>query len=99
MAEKKFLSAISVDATEDYGTLVDNIIEARKSRGFSQREMADRCLMSLSTYQSIESAQLTVSVGALLSVLDILEQTQTLRDVAAPHLDTHGRALRMKRRP
>ena len=94
MAEKKFLAAISVDAREDYQGLADNILEARKSRRMSQREMADRCLMSLATYQAVERASLTVSFGALLSVLDTLELSHTLRDVAAPHRDAEGRALR-----
>ncbi|MAO40334.1 MAG: hypothetical protein CMK70_08950 [Pseudohongiella sp.] len=98
MAEKRFLAAISVDALEDYQTLAFNIQEARKSRGFSQREMAERCLMSLATYQAIEQASTTVSMGAILAVLDTLELTAALREVAAPHLDVDGRRLRAARR-
>lgn len=98
MSEKKFLASVSVNATDDYTVLAGNIAEARKARKFSQREMASRCLMSLATYQAIENASLTVSFGAVLAVLDVLELTHTLRDVAGPHLDSEGRALRASMR-
>lgn len=98
MAEKKFLTAMSIDAQEDYQVLAANIQEARKARGYSQREMADRCLMSFATYQSIEKASLTVSFGAILAVLDMLELTADLRHVAAPQNDSVGRQLRAAKR-
>lgn len=98
MSNKKFLAGLSQDAIEDLSILASNIAEARKVRGFSQREMASRCLMALTTYQSIERGELTVSVGAVLSVLDLLDMTKSLRDVAAPHLDPHGRAVRSGKR-
>ncbi|MDP3515674.1 MAG: helix-turn-helix transcriptional regulator [Pseudohongiella sp.] len=98
MSEKKFLSALSVNAREDFELLASNIAEARKSRGFSQREMASRSLMSLATYQAVEQANPAVSFGAVLAVLDTLELSETLRGVAAPHLDATGRALRASRR-
>jgi len=98
MAEKRFLTAMSVNAREDYAALAMNIVEARKSRGLSQREMAARCVMSLATYQAIEKAEVTVSFGAVLAVLDMLELTHTLRAVAAPHQDVEGRAMRLARR-
>ena len=98
MSEKKFLAALSVNALEDFQLLASNIAEARKARGFSQRKMASRSLMSLATYQAIEQANPVVSFGAVLAVLDTLELTETLRTVAAPHLDATGRALRANRR-
>jgi len=98
MSEKKFLTALSVNALEDFQLLASNIAEARKARGFSQREMAARSLMSLATYQGVEQANPAVSFGAVLAVLDTLELTETLRTVAAPHLDATGRALRANRR-
>lgn len=98
MSEKKFLAALSVNALEDFQLLASNLAEARKARGFSQREMASRSLMSLATYQAVEQANPTVSFGAVLAVLDTLELTDTLRGVAAPHLDATGRALRAGRR-
>ncbi len=98
MSEKKFLSTLSVDALEHFQMLAANIMEARKSRGFSQREMASRALMSLATYQAIEQANPAVSFGAVLAVLDTLELSETLRGVAAPHLDATGRALRASKR-
>lgn len=98
MSEKKFLAALSVNALEDFQLLASNIAEARKARGFSQREMANRSLMSLATYQGVEQANPAVSFGAVLAVLDTLELTETLRTVAAPHLDATGRALRANRR-
>ena len=49
-------------------------------------------------YQAIENASLTVSFGAVLAALDVLELTHTLRDIAGPHLDSDGRALRASMR-
>lgn len=56
MSEKKFLAALSVNALEGFQLLASNLAEARKARGFSQREIASRSLMSLATYQAVEQA-------------------------------------------
>ena len=98
MSKKHFLVGLSREALDDLETMAANIAEARKVRGFSQREMAERCLMALSTYQSIERGDPTASIGALLAVLDLLDMTDGLRQVAAPQLDTHGRAVRAGKR-
>lgn len=98
MSRKQFLAGLSEEAIDDFGILASNIAEARKVRGFSQREMAERCLMALSTYQSIERGDPTVSIGAVLAVLDVLNMTDGLRQIAAPQLDAHGRAVRAGKR-
>jgi transcriptional regulator with XRE-family HTH domain len=98
MSTKRFLGGLSQNALDDLGILASNIAEARKVRGFSQREMAARCLMALSTYQAVEKGDPAVSIGAILAVLDLLDMTEGLRDVAAPHLDSHGRAVRASKR-
>lgn len=98
MSKKKFIDNLSQDALEDLSILATNIAEARKIRGFSQKDMAERCLMAFSTYQAIEHASPTVSIGAILSVLDILDMSDGLRNVAAPHLDPTGSSIRAEKR-
>lgn len=98
MSEKRFIAGLSQDALNDLAILASNLAEARKARGFSQREMAQRCLMALSTYQAIERGSPAVSMGAILAVLDLLDMTETLCSVAAPHLDPIGRQARAAKR-
>ncbi len=60
--------------------------------------MASRCLMALSTYQAVERGSPEVSVGAIAAALDLLEMTDGLQELAAPHLDPVGVAVRAGKR-
>ena len=91
MASKGFIDHITVTSYDDYKTLVANVKKARKLRGYSQREIADWCRMSFTTYQAIEKASLTVSFGAVLAVLSFLELSAELQKVAAIENDRVGR--------
>lgn len=91
MASKGFIDHITIASHNDYKTLATNIKKARKLRGYSQREIANWCQMSLTTYQAIEKPSLTVSFGAILAVLSFLELSAELQKVAAIENDRVGR--------
>lgn len=98
MTEKRYLAGISLQAMSHLETLGDNIREARVSRGWSIAEAAQRCLMAKGTYQAIEKASPRTTIGAYLAVLDIMDLSVRLQDVAAPHLDEVGRRNRLLKR-
>ncbi|GFZ77029.1 hypothetical protein GCM10011403_20080 [Pseudohongiella nitratireducens] len=91
MASKGFIDHITVASYDDYKALAANIKNARKLRGYSQREIASCCGMSFTTYQAIEKASLTVSFGAVLAALGFLELSAELQKVAAIENDRVGR--------
>lgn len=93
MASKGFINCITIGSHDDYKMLAGNIKNARKLRGYSQREIANRCGMSFTTYQAIEKATLTVSIGAILAVLSFLELSAELKNVASIDNDRVGRQL------
>lgn len=98
MSKKRFLDGLSGEALDALTLMGRNIAEARKARGLTQREMAGRCLMALSTYQAVERGSPEVSLGAVAAVLDLLEMTDGLQELAAPHLDTIGVSVRASKR-
>jgi transcriptional regulator with XRE-family HTH domain len=79
-------------------TFGHNIKEARLSRGWSQREMAARILVSVPTYINIENGVVTVTLENYLRALDVFSMANQLIEVAAPHRDEEGRRLRLHRR-
>lgn len=93
MASKGFISHISTKSHDDYKVLATNIKNARKLRGYSQRDIASCCGMSFTTYQAIEKASLTVSFGAVLAALSVLKLSTELQKVAALENDRLGRHL------
>lgn len=93
MASKGFISRISTKSHDDYKVLATNIKNARKLRGYSQRDIAECCGMSFTTYQAIEKASLTVSFGAVLAALSVLKLSTELQKVASLENDSLGRHL------
>ena len=98
MSKKRFLAGLSGEALDALTLMGRNIAEARKARGLSQREMAQRCLMALSTYQAIERGSPEVSIGAVTAALDLLDMTDGLQELAAPHHDPVGVSVRAGKR-
>ncbi len=98
MTEKKFLNGIGDSALMQLKILGENIREARNARNFTQEEMAERSLMSKSTYLSIEKGEPKTSIGAYVAVLDLLDLMDGLQDIAAPHKDEIGRRYRAFKR-
>jgi transcriptional regulator with XRE-family HTH domain len=76
----------------------DNIILARKARGYSQLEIAKQIGISQNAYKMIESG---TGGGNLLSYVKAVEYfglTDTLAFFAAPQYDTIGQEYRLSKK-
>lgn len=71
-------------------TLGNRISVARRKRRLKQSEMAERALMSESTYRRIEKGDSTVSVAALMRVLFILGGLNSFNEILLPINDRTG---------
>lgn len=71
-------------------TLGQRISIARRKRSLTQQDMADRCLMSLSTYRRIEKGDSGVTVAALLRVIFLLGGVHSLDEMIDPLQDELG---------
>ena len=71
-------------------TLGQRISLARRKRSLTQQDMADRCLMSLSTYRRIEKGDSSVTAAALLRVLFLLGGIHSLDEMIDPLQDELG---------
>lgn len=95
MPRDDYISAISEEALKLHKIFAQNIKEARKSRGWSQIEAAERCLMSRGAYRAAESGQLGTAIGVYWLILDTFGLTDSIADLAAPHKDEVGRRNRV----
>ena len=80
-------------------TLGNRISVARRKRRLKQSEMAERALMSDSTYRRIEKGDSTVSVAALMRVLFILGGLNSFNEILLPINDRTGSELMEDRLP
>lgn len=87
MARAKFTDALSLEVLEQLEILGENIRLARKSRGWSQSEAAERFLMSKVTLVSVERGDPTTSIGAYLAALDTMGIAQGIDSIGASHRD------------
>ena len=94
MSEKKFILGLSLEAQQAVKLWGSNIRQARKARGWSIEEAAQRALMNKNTYRQVESGALTVSIGAYIAVMDVMDVLYGVEDLVAPHKDELGRRLR-----
>lgn len=94
MSEKKFILGLSLEAQQAVKLWGSNIRQARKARGWSIEEAAQRALMNKNTYRQVEAGALNVSVGAYLAVMDVMDVLYGVEDLVAPHKDELGRRLR-----
>jgi ribosome-binding protein aMBF1 (putative translation factor) len=76
-------------------TFAHNIAEARKARGWSQQEAADRCLLSRGAYRAAEAGNLGTAIGIYWVILDTLGLTDGIAELAAPHRDEVGRRTKV----
>lgn len=61
--------------------LIGEIVNARKTRGISQKELADLAKMKVSTIARIESGSITPSITTILKILTPLGKTLEIIDV------------------
>ena len=68
-----------------------NLQEARKARGWTQQEAAERCMLSRGAYRAAEEGRLGTAVGVYWSILDAFGLAEGISELAAPHKDEVGR--------
>jgi len=89
-----YIAAISDEMKKRHQTFADNLIAARKVRGWSQKEAAKRCVVSNGAYRAVEEGNLGTAVGVYWAILDCFGLAVGVEDLAAPHKDELGRLLR-----
>ena len=75
----------------------ENIRLARMRRGIKQAELAERVSVSRPTIRKFENGEPSVSLAALVQVLDVLGLADQLLLLADPDFDELGKALEMRR--
>jgi transcriptional regulator with XRE-family HTH domain len=91
--------ALPADVIDRLLKLAERIRLARKRRGWTVAEMAEKAGINRNTVTALELGKPSVSVSAYLSVLWVLGLDRTLDAVADPDKDTHGKTLEAARRP
>lgn len=87
MAQARFIGALSAQALDQMDILGENIRLARRARGWSMVEAAERFSMSTTTLQSIERGDPKASIGAYLAALDVMGIAEGLSSLGASHRD------------
>lgn len=95
MAKARFTGALSAEALDQLDILGENIRLARRARGWSQVEAAERFLMSVSTLQNVETGDPKTSIGAYLAALDVMCIADGLSSLGASHRDPIVRRSRI----
>lgn len=94
MPRDNYRGAISEEVLSLHLVFAQNIKEARKARGWTQIEAAERCLLSRGAYRAVESGELGTAIGVYWLVLDTLGLVDGIAELAAPHKDEVGRRNR-----
>lgn len=102
MNHKTILKAgLPVLVLEEAVRIGANIRLARRRRGITQADMAERMFVTRKTLSRLEKGEVSVSIGVLLSALWVLGLDRDLVGVADPEKDVVGvqraRALLPKR--
>ncbi|PCK07263.1 MAG: hypothetical protein COA42_15195 [Alteromonadaceae bacterium] len=95
MPRDDYRAAISEEVLNLHATFAQNIKEARKARGWSQVETAERCLLSRGAYRAAEDGELGTAIGVYWLILDTFGLVESIAELAAPHKDEVGRRNRI----
>lgn len=95
MPRDDYRTALSADLLNLHAIFAQNIKEARKARGWSQIEAAERSLLSRGAYRAAESGELGTAIGVYWQILDTFGLAEGIAEMAAPHKDEVGRRNRM----
>lgn len=90
MTKTQYLDIISEDVKHTHAIFASHIKEARQARQWTQKTAAQRCLLPLATYRSVENGNITTSIGAYWQVLDTFGLMAGVAHLAAPKCDTVG---------
>lgn len=85
-----------VDASQALGQAIRR---ARQARRWTMADMAERALVSLSTYKKIEAGDPSVAYGLWLQVVYQLGLMDTLVMALSPERDALGEAMRREQEP
>lgn len=72
---------------------------ARQRRGWSVADLASRAGINRNTLSALEQGRAGTAIGVAFTVLWVLGLDETLRAVADPDADLHGKALEAAQRP
>ncbi|MFT5082682.1 MAG: transcriptional regulator with XRE-family HTH domain [Lentisphaeria bacterium] len=97
MPRDNYRAALSEDVLKLHAIFAQNIKEARKARGWSQIEAAERCLLSRGAYRAAEVGELGTAIGVYWLILDTFGLAESIAELAAPHKDEIGRRNRVVR--
>ncbi len=78
--QKRFFLLPVQNFTEELGL---RISIARRLQGLSQKQLADKCQTSLTTYKRIEKGDMTISMGTILSVIYALGELESCEGILA----------------
>ena len=84
---------------EGVARIGERIRLARRRRGISQSDMAERMFVTRKTLSRLENGEVSVSLGVLLSALWVLGLERELLDLVAPERDVVGLQREMQRLP
>lgn len=91
--------AIPIQATECVAQLGQRIRVARLRRGWSVADLAGKAGINRNTLTALELGKPGTAVGVCFTVLWALGLDKSLKAVADPDADLHGKALEASRRP
>lgn len=94
MPRTDYQQGLSDEALQSLAILAANLKEARRARGWTLQEAAQRALLSVNAYRKAEAGNPGTALGVYLAILDTLGLVDSLADVAAPHRDEVGRRLK-----
>ena len=89
----------SAEVVARIGQLAERIRIARKRRGWTVAETAEKAGLSRNTLTALEQGKPGVSISAYVTALWVLGLDRTLDAVADPDADPHGKSLEAARRP
>jgi len=96
---QKITQALPLEVLKSVELLGERIRIARLRRQLSMDELAKACGIGRRTLYRIENGEPGAAIGSLLAVLWKLGLLDTVRAVADPDDDEHGKILEAARRP
>lgn len=94
---KRLTGALPDEVSATLRRLGEDIRVARRRRGISAKELAERTMVSRPTVVKLEKGDPTVSVGVLVTALWALGMGGGLREIAAPEKDSVGLQAELRR--
>ncbi len=79
--------------------LADFLRQARKRRGWRQKDVAQRLNVSIDTIKRAEKGGAGVSIGHILDLLSLYQRLESFADVVNPYKDKVGISMEAERTP